>query len=48
MPIVATNLLLAAIESVEMVVVYTLRGDTIRLISARKAKGYEREDYWHR
>ena len=28
-----------------IVVVYTERGDVIRLISARKAKTYEREDF---
>lgn len=26
--------------------IYTVRGDTIRLISARKAESYERHDYW--
>ena len=36
------------IEGFEIVVTYTLRGDTIRLISARKATRYEREDYWNR
>ena len=30
---------------VVVVVVYTERGDVIRLISARKAKTYEREDF---
>jgi uncharacterized protein len=36
------------IESVEIAVAYTLRGETIRLISARKAERHEREDYWKR
>ena len=36
------------IESVEIAVAYTLRGENIRLISARKAERHEREDYWRR
>ena len=36
------------IEGMEIAVAYTLRGDTIRLISARKAERHEREDYWRR
>lgn len=32
--------------TVELAVVYTVRGDTIRLISARKAESHERNDYW--
>lgn len=36
------------IESVEIAVAYTVRGETIRLISARKAERHEREDYWKR
>ncbi len=36
------------IDGIEIVVAYTLRGDTIRLISARKAERHEREDYWKR
>ncbi|MGA3076470.1 MAG: BrnT family toxin [Bryobacteraceae bacterium] len=32
----------------EIAVTYTVRGDTIRLISARKAERHEREDYWNR
>jgi len=31
----------------EIVVVYTMRGEMMRLISARGADKYEREDYWH-
>jgi uncharacterized DUF497 family protein len=34
------------IEGIEITVAYTLRGDTIRLISARKAERHEREDCW--
>jgi len=34
------------IEGLEIAVAYTLRGETIRLISARKAERHEREDYW--
>jgi uncharacterized DUF497 family protein len=36
------------VESVEIAVAYTVRGETIRLISARKAERHEREDYWKR
>ncbi len=36
------------VEGFEVVVAYTLRGEAIRLISARKAERHEREDYWHR
>ena len=36
------------IEGFEIVVAFTTRGDTIRLISARKADRHEREDYWNR
>jgi uncharacterized protein len=36
------------VEGFEITVAYTLRGDTIRLISARKAERHEREDYWNR
>lgn len=32
----------------EIVVVYTQQGETIRLVSARKAERHEREDYWNR
>lgn len=32
----------------ELTVVYTMRGERIRLISARKADRYEREAYWNR
>jgi len=37
---------IALIDGIEVAVAYTLRGDTIRLISARKAERHEREDYW--
>lgn len=32
----------------ELTVVYTMRGEHIRIISARKADRYEREAYWNR
>lgn len=32
----------------QLAVAYTLRGDSVRLISARKAEKHEREDYWNR
>lgn len=35
-------------EDIELTVVYTLRGERIRIISARKASRYEREAYWNR
>jgi uncharacterized protein len=36
------------VEGLEIYLVYTLRGETIRPISARKANRYEREAYWNR
>ncbi|HEY5054793.1 MAG TPA: BrnT family toxin [Acidobacteriaceae bacterium] len=36
------------VDEREMVVAYTMRGEAIRLISARGADRYEREDYWNR
>jgi uncharacterized protein len=36
------------IEGLEIYVVYTVRGEVVRLISARKASRYEREKYWSR
>jgi uncharacterized DUF497 family protein len=36
------------IEGVEVYVVYVMRGEAIRLISARKASRYERKEYWNR
>ena len=36
------------VEGFEIAVAYTLRGGTVRLISARKAERHEREDYWNR
>jgi uncharacterized DUF497 family protein len=36
------------IDGMEIVVCYTIRDENIRLISARKAKRHEREDYWNR
>jgi uncharacterized DUF497 family protein len=35
------------IDGQEIVVVYTMRDGITRLISARGADRYEREDYWH-
>jgi len=35
------------IDGQEIVVVYTMRNGVTRLISAREADKYEREDYWH-
>lgn len=34
------------VEDFELAVAYTLRGDTIRIISARKATSHEQCDYW--
>jgi len=36
------------IDNQEIVVVYTVRKETIRIISARKANCHERNDYWNR
>jgi uncharacterized DUF497 family protein len=36
------------IEGFEITVAFALRGDAVRLISARKATRHEREDYWNR
>jgi uncharacterized protein len=36
------------VDELELVVVYTLRVESIRLISARKADKYERKAYWDR
>jgi len=36
------------VEGLEIYLVYTLRGEVIRLISARKANRNEREAYWNR
>ena len=35
------------VDGQEIVVVYTMRHGITRLISARRADKYEREDYWH-
>jgi uncharacterized protein len=35
------------VDGQEIVVVYTIRDGMTRLISARGADKYEREDYWH-
>lgn len=34
------------VGTVELAVVYSARGDTIRIISARKADSHERHEYW--
>lgn len=36
------------VDAFEIVVAYTMRGQRIRIISARKADRYEREEYWSR
>jgi uncharacterized DUF497 family protein len=36
------------VDDFEIVVVYTLRSQAIRIISARKAERHERQDYWNR
>jgi uncharacterized DUF497 family protein len=33
-------------DDIELAVAYTLRSDTIRIISARKATRHEQRDYW--
>jgi hypothetical protein len=35
------------VDGEEIVVVYTVRDEVTRLISARGADKYENEDYWH-
>jgi uncharacterized DUF497 family protein len=35
-------------EDLEIVVVYTLRAETVRIISARRANRNERQEYWNR
>lgn len=39
-------LTVGVVGSVELAVVYTMRGEVIRIISARKAESYERIEYW--
>jgi uncharacterized protein len=36
------------VDEFEIVVAYTMREEVIRMISARKADRYEREEYWNR
>jgi uncharacterized protein len=36
------------VDEFEIVVAYTVRQERIRIISARKADGFEREAYWNR
>lgn len=35
------------VEGFEIAMAYALRGETVRLISARKAERHEGEDYWN-
>ena len=37
---------IALVRNGELVVIYTERGESTRIISARKAERYERERYW--
>jgi uncharacterized DUF497 family protein len=39
-------LTIGLVGGMELTVVYTMRGDTIRLISARQAQPHEQRDYW--
>lgn len=39
-------LTIGLVDTAELAVAYTVRDDTIRLISARKAERHERHDYW--
>ena len=39
-------LTIALVGTADLAVAYTMRNDTIRLISARKADRHERHDYW--
>ncbi|MGC2161024.1 MAG: BrnT family toxin [Silvibacterium sp.] len=36
------------VDEIEIVVVYTIRNENIRIISARKANSHERQAYWNR
>jgi uncharacterized protein len=36
------------VEGVETYVVYTVRDEAVRLITARRATRHEREEYWNR
>lgn len=36
------------IDEIEIVVVYAIRNEKIRIISARRANSYERQAYWNR
>jgi uncharacterized protein len=36
------------VDSLEIVVVYTVRAGVVRIISARRANRHEREEYWNR
>jgi uncharacterized DUF497 family protein len=39
-------LTIGLVGTVIVVVTYTMRGETVRLISARKAERHEQPDYW--
>jgi uncharacterized protein len=39
-------IMVGLVDGEEIVVVYTMRAGVTRLISAREADKYEREDYW--
>jgi hypothetical protein len=36
------------VDGIEIYVVYVMRGEAFRLITARKASRHEREEYWNR
>jgi uncharacterized protein len=40
-------IMVGLVDGQEIFVAYTMRDGVIRLISARGADTYEREDYWH-
>lgn len=41
-------LTIGLVDAIEIVVCYTIRGEKIRIISARKAEHHERKKYWAR
>lgn len=40
-------IMVGLVDGQEIVIAYTMRDDITRLISARGADKYEREDYWY-
>jgi uncharacterized DUF497 family protein len=40
-------IMVGLVDGCEIVVAFTMRDQVMRLISARGADKYEREDYWH-